>query len=47
MDRRFPWFMNFVMHSKMSGDVVRKFDLGKTGLPWKPCFETDKMQVRK
>ena len=47
MDRRFPWFMNFVMHSKMSGDVVRKFDLGKTGLPWKPCFETEKMQVRK
>ena len=47
MDRRFPWFMNFVMHSKMSGDVVRKFDLGKRGLPWKPCFESAKMKGTK
>ena len=44
MDRRFPWFMNFVMHSKMSGDVVRKFELNKHGLPWKPCFETGSMK---
>jgi SAM-dependent methyltransferase len=47
MDRRFPWFMNFVMHSKMSGEVIRKFGLGKVGLPWKPCFETEKMKVAK
>jgi hypothetical protein len=47
MDRRFPWFMNFVMHSKMSGEVIRKFGLSNVGLPWKPCFETEKMKVAK
>ena len=47
MDRRFPWFMNFVMHSRMSGDVVRKFGLNKICLPWTPCFESNGMQVKK
>ena len=47
MDRRFPWFMNFVMHSSMSRDVIGHFKLGDVGLPWKPCFESEKMQVKK
>ena len=39
--------MNFVMHSKMSGEVIRKFGLSNVGLPWTPCFETEKMKVAK
>ena len=47
MDQRFPWYMNFVMHSKLSREVIEKFKLGKIGLPYKPCFETNKMKVQK
>lgn len=47
MDRRFPWYMGFVMQSSMSRDVVQKFKLDKEVLPWKPCFESEKMQVKK
>ena len=33
--------------SKLMNKVIEKFKLGKIGLPYKPCFETNKMKVQK